>query len=640
MPIHKVVRLPPERWVGALLSGIQLHEILPLLKSNDFMSPDFSSAAKSWVGPSEVIFPDAAAPLRRGATWRHQLVLLLALIATALFLADMAGGLMTWLPQRVEILLVVGGIGSWRWGWFVLQSLRAILYRYWVFPRVRREAERCVTRSGPVPEVTILALTDREKPWITRAVFESVFRELDSLQRLERPPRVVVVTGSEDDDEEIRRVYVGFFGDRTPGGPKPAAPELVLLREGTGKRAAIASGLSEIAAGTPHSDGVVILMDGDTIMQHGLLEKVLPLFRLKPDVSAVTTNENGWVKGPRWFAEWISLRFGLRHRTMCSVALSNKLLCLTGRLSVFRASVAVDPTFRQQIERDSIHHWLWDSFDMLSGDDKSTWYWLAAHGRRMLYVPDAMATTLEVVQGSSLERALANIRRWSGNSLRHSWRAFKLGPRKLGWFCWYSLLDQRLAIWTVLIGPLFALLALGAGHWEIASGYLLWVMLSRLVHSAISWRHGRRLSAFYPPLQILSDWAIALIKIWIVFHPAKQAWLNRGARTLDTTKSGPFYRLRTMLAHYLFGFTCVATAILVGLYTGFLSLLSEGSLFLGHTSPSGSAVVAEPAGNGSVVMFGQSLDDAGTQGALSRATNAPAFRPGVMAVAISPAQPQ
>jgi mannuronan synthase len=411
----------------------------------------------------------------------------------------------------------------------------------------------------------------------------------------------------------------------------------VLLQDGTGKRSALAAGLREICAGKPHPDGVVVIMDGDTIMQPGMLSKVLPIFRLKPDVSAVTTNENGWVKGPRWFAEWISLRFGLRHRTMCSIALSGKLLCLTGRLSAFRASVAADPTFREQIERDSIHHWLWDSFDMLSGDDKSTWYWLAARGRRMLYVPDAVATTLEVVQDSALGRALANIRRWSGNSLRHSWRAFKLGPGKLGWFSWYSLLDQRLAIWTVMVGPLFALLALCSGRFEIAGSYLLWVLLSRMAHSAISWRHGRRFSAFYPPLQFLSDWLIALTKIWILFHPAKQAWLNRGGRTLDTTKSGAFYSVRAFLAHYLYGFTCVATAILVGLYSGFLSPLRERSLFLGKgAGTNGTMAGPEPAAGNLVVMFGQdSFGATEKRGAPPPALDAPADSRGVITAGAS-----
>jgi len=192
--------------------------------------------------------------------------------------------------------------------------------------------------------------------------------------------------------------------------------------------------------------------------------------------------------------------------------------------------------------------------------------------------------------------------------LRHSWRAFNIGPRKLGWFCWYSLLDQRVAIFTVLVGPLFALLALCLGHFGVATGYLLWVLSSRWLHAAISWRHGRRVSFFYPPLQIISDWAIALMKVWILFHPAKQAWLNRGARTLDSTKGGAFYGLRTAAAHYLYLFTCVMTVLLIGAYTGFVTVLRESSLFLRHGPVSGmNAGRVAPARPGDVVIYGQDV---------------------------------
>ena len=560
---------------------------------------------KDWRTPSEIVLSNASVPLRRGATLGYQLAVVAVLCVVATLLALVAGHVGTWLAHRIEILLVLGGIGCWRWGWFVLQSARAVVYRYVVYPRLRSAAQEAVAEHGPVPEVTILAVTYQEKPWITQAVFASVFRELASLQGLSCAPRVVVVTGCAEDDEGVRRVYRQFCDKAKPADCKLWPPELVLLRGDTGKRAAIADGLREITARNPHPQGAVILMDGDTMMLPGLLRKVLPLFRLKPDVSAVTTNEDGWVKGPRWFAEWISLRLGLRHRLMCSVSLSGRLLCLTGRFSVFRASVATDPTFLGQVERDSIHHWLWDSFDMLSGDDKSTWHWLAARGCRMLYAPDAVVRTLEVVQGSAVHRALANIRRWSGNSLRHSWRALKLGPGKLGWFCWYSLLDQRMAIWTVLVGPLFALLALGAGHLQIAAGYLLWVMCSRVAHSSISWWHGRRFSACFIPLQIISDWVIALTKIWILFHPAKQAWVNRGARTLDTTKDRAFYRLRAITAHYLYGFTCAMTIILVGVYSGFLSVLNERPLFEGAGLAEEDLAPRRPAAKAGVMVFGQ-----------------------------------
>jgi len=535
---------------------------------------------KGWRVPCEWETPDGAVLLRRGASWRFQWSLLAFLLLLAAGLAAIVGDLGVWIVHRVEVLLVLGGIGCWRWSWAATQSVRAMLYRYRTFPRLRRQAAEAAAARGPVPEVAIMAVTYKEKPWITRMVFESLFRELASVDGLLRPPRVVVATGCDEDDQVIRAIASECCGSLAGANPRAWPPELVLLRNDTGKRPAIATALREITAGQPRSDSVVVFMDGDTMMQQGLLNKVLPIFRLQPDVAGVTTNENGWASGPRWFAEWISLRFGLRHRMMCSVALSGKLLCLTGRFSVFRGSVAADPTFLAQIERDSINHWFWGTFDMLSGDDKSTWYWLAAHGCRMLYVPDAMVTTLEVVSGSALHRALANIRRWSGNSLRHSWRAFKLGPRKLGWFCWYSLLDQRVAIGTVLVGPLFALLAAWNGHLEITAGYLLWVLCSRVSHAAIAWRHGRRFSAFYPPLQVLSDWTIALNKIWILFHPAKQAWLNRGARKLDTTKAGGFYHARTAVAHYLFVFTCAVIALLICFVTGFLPIWQESSLFL------------------------------------------------------------
>lgn len=550
------------------------------------------------------MFAQEGITLRRGATWPCQIAAIAALLCSAFLCACYVGDFLTWISRRVELLLLLGGVGCWRWGWFALQSSRAIIYRYWTFPRLRREAEAAVAARGPVPEITILAVTYKEHHWITQAVFESVFRELASVRAGTRKARVVVATGCDADDEAIKRIYADCNAAARQADATFLPPELVLLRGDAGKRPAIASALREIAGRQPDPDGVVVFMDGDSIMQPGMLKRVLPMFRLTPPVDAVTTNEDGWVKGPRWFAEWISLRFGLRHRTMCSIALSGKLLCLTGRLSVFRAQVATAPSFLDQIERDSIHHWLWDSFDMLSGDDKSTWYWLAARGRRMLYVPDAMATTLEVVSGSAVERALANVRRWSGNSLRHSWRAFVLGPRKLGWFCWYSLLDQRIAIWTVLVGPLLAILALLAGKFEITVGFVLWMLISRIAHASISWKHGRRFSAYYLPLQILSDWTIALTKVWVLFHPAKQRWMNRGARSLDSTKASASYRVRTALAHYLYGFTCVTAVVGIGIVSGLLPLLRDSGLFLrNHVHAAGAPSPDDPQ-TGTTFLFG------------------------------------
>lgn len=540
--------------------------------------------------------------LCNGARWPSQVALFFVLAAIVLVLSSFLESAEEWLVHRIFVIFAFSGIACWRWGWFMLQNVRAMIYRYWVFPRIRRDADLAVRKHGPVPEVIVMATTYREKPWITRAVFESIFNGLSSLEGLVKPAKVFVATGCDEDDATIRMLHA----EHCAKVPADRRPELGLLRAENGKRSAIANSLRAITQSNPLPDSAIVFLDGDTVLQPGFFQKVLPLFRLENRVDAVTTNEDGYVKGTGWFAEWISMRFGLRHRTMCSISLSGKLLCLTGRLSVFRGEIATNPSFLAQIEHDEIHHWLWGNFEMLSGDDKSTWFWLTRHGCRMLYVPDAMVTTIEVVPGTGMQRAIANIRRWSGNSMRHSWRAIRLGPRVVGAFPWWSLLDQRIAMFTVLFGPLVAILSLFAGYPEVACGYGVWVLGSRLIHSAICWRHGRRLSIYYIPLVFLSDWAVALTKIWVLFHPAKQTWLNRGARTLDTTRQSKSYQLQAGVAHYIYGCTCVATVTIVGLMAGFIPLSTETRLFLSSDNAEIARVesVAQSAISEPSIMFG------------------------------------
>src|SRR5439155_1529227 len=99
-------------------------------------------------------------------------------------------------------------------------------------------------------------------------------------------------------------------------------------------------------------------------------------------------------------------------------------------------------------------------------------------------------------------------------------------------FPWWCAVDQRLSNWTALVGPTVSLIALAGGYYEIAAGYLLWAMATRLGLAAIAWKHGRRFSAYYVPMQMFAEWANALIKIWVSSHPAKQSWMNAN-RTIE-----------------------------------------------------------------------------------------------------------
>src|SRR5438876_1180319 len=104
---------------------------------------------------------------RSGAPWLRQLLVLALLVCAAITLLQVIGDAQIWIVHRAEVLIAVTGIACWRWSWFLLQNFRAVIYRYFAFPRLRRQAARAVAEMGPVPEVTILATTYHEKPWIT-----------------------------------------------------------------------------------------------------------------------------------------------------------------------------------------------------------------------------------------------------------------------------------------------------------------------------------------------------------------------------------------------------------------------------------------------------------------------------------------
>src|SRR5262245_2169423 len=93
---------------------------------------------------------------RKGAAWPWQLLILALFLAVIALLLWVVGGPSAWASHRVEVLVTLTGIAFWRWSWFGLQNLRAIIYRYWTFPRLRRQAERAIAAYGPVPEITVL----------------------------------------------------------------------------------------------------------------------------------------------------------------------------------------------------------------------------------------------------------------------------------------------------------------------------------------------------------------------------------------------------------------------------------------------------------------------------------------------------
>ncbi|MEM1241811.1 MAG: glycosyltransferase, partial [Cyanobacteria bacterium P01_H01_bin.26] len=408
-----------------------------------------------------------------------------------LFILQNPGHLAIW---NIFGLVSLGAIGVWRWSWFLLRMLRSRHYLHWVFPRLRRRADAVPVED--LPHMCFLVPTYKEKPWITERVFKAIASEAKTLAQ---PTTVLVNSSSDDENEAIRSV----LHQEDPG---LQWIRLIQMTQKDGKRKAMADSLRHLSEIDLPADTVIALMDGDSELLPGTLRRCLPFFQLFPKMGALTTDELPVVKGSYFFSEWFHLRFAQRHVQMCSDSLSNKVMCLTGRFSLFRAEAALQTSFADQLEQDYLNDWLWGRFKFLSGDDKSTWYWLLRHKYDMFYVADAVVNSIETLSGSVVDRAYSNMRRWYGNMLRNNGRAISLGPRTMGWFTWYSLWDQRISFWTCLITPGFLLVSLLQGYWKAFAIVVFWVICSRSLMLMLTfWGRSSMLKPIHFPLLLLSQ---------------------------------------------------------------------------------------------------------------------------------------
>lgn len=451
-------------------------------------------------------------------------------------------------------------IGVWRYSWWFLQAVRALIYLRIRFPAYRRAAFRL--QNSRVDKIFALVTSYRMNPDVTRAVYGALLREISAYNA----PALIVASVTGRDDLQLLKHLVAQLdlSDRVE--------LLVMFQDGTGKRPAMAEALRAISRRMPTSNSVCILMDGDCRINAGTLNKVLPFFRLMPDMGAVTIDNRGITTGGGWAREWYDLRFAQRHLIMSSLSLSRRLLVLTGRFSVFRAQLATHPSFIDQLERDEIDHWRFGRFRFLSGDDKSTWFWLLKNGWRMLYVPDARADSFEQLpRPGLLAGSVPLMKRWFGNMLRSNGRALRLGPGRLGYFTWWALLDQRISMWTSLVGPVAAIMLSLTYRPSFMLVYCLWVLTTRTVLSIGLAGVSRRFSPFWPFLLYFNQVVGALVKIYVSFRLNQQSWTRQKISTGSTGNriGDAMQRLGNVTMHAM---AAISFIVAMAFYTEVLSL--------------------------------------------------------------------
>ena len=526
------------------------------------------------------------------------------------------------LPERAwyikkQAFIAISLFGVWRYSWQAVHVVRHWIYRRKVFPALRAEADAL---QAPCPgRIFIMVTSYREDFNITEMVFESIVREVRSI-----PSKCVVVTsvGSKPEAEFISRIVNGAgSGDDL---------KLVLMHQSQGKRVAMGHALRAIAREyndlrewTPDSKhDVVVFMDGDTVLTPGSLSRCLPFFRLHPRMAALTTDNLGLQQdSTTLFHDWYSLKFAQRNHQFYSHSLSKRVLTITGRYSLFRASIVVQEEFIRFVEADYLESWLFGRIRFLMGDDKSTWFYLLKQGYEMMYVPDVRVIAVEARQSHFIKTSLGLMKRWYGNMLRNNLRAVKLGPRPMGWFIWWAVCDQRLTTWTPLVGPAgMIMLSLFVSPFYIVF-YFSWIIFTRLILLWIYVLEGFEMRTTHLPLMLYNQWVGAVVKVMTMYNLDKQTW-NKKSADNKTSKVGGvgLDGLRHGVKDMLVCLNFALLFILCGLGTGAVSLPAWSDLL------SGDALAleqpADPAAATRGVMVRLKIPEGGDAGrAVARALN-------------------
>ncbi|KQV70456.1 glycosyltransferase [Rhizobium sp. Root1220] len=445
------------------------------------------------------------------------------------------------LAENAGLVLTIGTLGIWRYGWGGVNFARAKLFIHLVHPARRAAATKDYAARNRPAHAFFVVTTYKVEVDVTLRVYRAIFRAATA----SRGGATIVASVVDVADERlVRRIFslmqqnaigVGLIVDRIPA---------------TGKRDALAASLRIISRQCPTSDDIVVFVDGDSCPPEGVVEACAPFF-VDPRLGAITTDEDCEISDSKLFRDWFTLRFTQRHMMMASMGLSRRVLTLTGRLSIFRASLACDADFIESVQHDSLEHWRLGRVPFLTGDDKSTWFWLLKNGYEMAYLPDVRSISMESQpKPRFVDSAVALMLRWFGNMLRTNGRALALGPRRIGVFTWWSLLDQRISMWTTLFGPATVLMSMVLVSPLVLPIYVAWVMFTRYINCCLLATFRPSFPISYPFLLYFSQIGGALVKSFVLFRLDRQRWTRQTTGSSRRIQSAS-ERLRGLSSTYV-----------------------------------------------------------------------------------------
>lgn len=474
-----------------------------------------------------------------------------------LLVALVPSGLLGEVDHATNTVFVLGVLGTWRYSWATINFSRAVIFRRIVYPRRKARAHARFKERGIPCHAFFLVTSYMVEPEATVPVYHSIFQ---AAAQAKDGATIVVSCVDGADSRLIQDIFDSMRIDM-------GRVKLIIDRiKANGKRDALAQSLKIISDQSPTRHDIVIFVDGDTCVPLDVVAQSAPMFT-NPKLGALTTDEAVIIENKNLFRDWFILRFNQRQVMMCSMGLSNRVLTLTGRMSVFRATLATEPSFIDGINHDYLDHWRLGRVNFLTGDDKSTWFWLLKNGYMLGYLPDVQSYSMETQpRPGFFDSSKVLMVRWFGNMMRTNGRALRLSPNLVGRFTWWSILDQRVSMWTTLVGPISIAIAAIFYSPMVIPAYIAWVMLTRYVFCVvISVFCGTWFPITHPPILYFGQIAGAFVKTFVFFRLDRQKWTRQGAGSGGKVKIAFSARLKAFesTAHHTLALIWLTLAVIL-----------------------------------------------------------------------------
>jgi glycosyltransferase Alg8 len=156
--------------------------------------------------------------------------------------------------------------------------------------------------------------------------------------------------------------------------------------------------------------------------------------------------------------------------------------------------------------------------------------------------------------------------------LRNGARVIALGPRRVPFFIWWCFVDQRIAMWTMLVNPTVAIATALLYSFNYLIQYVLFIALSRLVLSLVLFTYARRVDMHFPWVMYVNQLINAAVKVYSIFRLSKQRWFNRGDQKSGQSGDRLIAMARDSFATYQTTLGLAALFLIVMLVSGLVDV--------------------------------------------------------------------